>query len=102
MWVFEWNGEQFLPSIKDASLVYQRLHSYAFASKFVNGKTVLDLRAADGDGAQTLSRSAASVVAVVSDERLAAHLNDKYQRPNLKFRTTPTDGPFDVVSVSYT
>jgi hypothetical protein len=97
MWVFEWNGEEFLPAIRDASLVYRQLHSYTFAAQFVEGKTVLDLCAGDGSGADTLARTAANVVAVVVDDRLAAHLSEKYKRPNLKFVTAPGTGAFDVV-----
>jgi uncharacterized coiled-coil protein SlyX len=97
MWVFEWTGEQFLPATRDASLVYQQVHSYLFAAKFVKDKSVLDAQAGDGSGAEALAGAAASVVAVVADDRLAAQANEKYKKPNLRFATNAESGPFDVV-----
>ena len=38
MWVFEWTGEEFLPAIKDASLVYQHLHRYLYATELLKEK----------------------------------------------------------------
>lgn len=97
MWVYEWTGEQFLPATRDASLVYQQIHNYLFAAQFVNGKSVLDAHAGDGTGAETLAHTATSVVAVVTDERLAEQANEKHKKPNLRFTAVPQGGPFDVV-----
>jgi predicted nucleic acid-binding Zn-ribbon protein len=97
MWVFEWTGEQFLPATRDASLVYRQVHSYLFAAQFVKGRSVLDVRAGDGSGAETLAQTAASVVAIVADERLAAQANEKHKKPNLRFTTVAESGPFDVI-----
>jgi hypothetical protein len=97
MWVFEWTGEQFLPATRDASLVYQQVHSYLFAAQLVKGKSVLDAQAGDGSGAETLAQTAASVLAVVADKRLAAQASEKYKKTNLRFTDVPESGPFDVV-----
>jgi hypothetical protein len=98
MWVFEWNGEEFLPAIKDASLVYQHLHRYLYAAELLKGKFVLDLAAGDGFGSAILAETASSVIAVVEDERLATCAAEKYKKSNLQFVTGPvTDGGFDAV-----
>ena len=97
MWVFEWTGEQFLPATMDASVVYRKIHSYLFAAQFVNGRSVLDARAGDGSGANVLAQNAASVVAVVTDERLAAQANEKHGKPGLQFTPVLGGGQFDVV-----
>jgi SAM-dependent methyltransferase len=98
MWVFEWTGEEFLPAIKDASLVYQHLHRYLYAAELLKGKFVLDLVAGDGFGSAILAQTASSVIAVVEDERLATCAAEKYKKSNLQFVTeSVTDGGFDAV-----
>jgi ubiquinone/menaquinone biosynthesis C-methylase UbiE/uncharacterized coiled-coil protein SlyX len=91
MWVFEWTGEQFLPAIKDASDVYQHLHRYLYASELLKGKRVLDLASGDGSGSNILAQTAASVVAIVADERIAEHAGERYKKPNLRFISGNTD-----------
>jgi SAM-dependent methyltransferase len=98
MWVFEWTGEEFLPAIKDASIVYQHLHRYLYATELLKGKCILDLGAGDGFGSAILAETASSVIAVVEDERLASHATEKYKKSNLQFVTgSVTDGGFDAV-----
>src|SRR5262249_49937343 len=98
MWVFEWTGEEFLPAIKDASLVYQHLHRYLYAAELLKGKFVLDLGAGDGFGSAILAETASSVIALVEDERLATRATEKYKKSNLQFVTEQvTDGGFDAV-----
>jgi SAM-dependent methyltransferase len=98
MWVFEWTGEEFLPAIKDASIVYQHLHRYLYATELLKGKCILDLGAGDGFGSAILAETASSVIAVVGDERLASHATEKYKKSNLQFVTgSVTDGGFDAV-----
>jgi SAM-dependent methyltransferase len=98
MWVFEWTGEEFLPAIKDASLVYQHIHRYLYAAELVKGKRVLDLSAGDGFGATILAEAASSVTAVVADDRLAARAAEKYKKSNVQFVTGfAADAGFDAV-----
>jgi len=98
MWVFEWTGEEFLPAIKDASLVYQHLHRYLYAAELLKGNLVLDLGAGDGFGSAILAETASSVIAVVEDERLATCAAEKYKKSNLQFVTgSVTHGGFDAV-----
>src|SRR5678816_2640856 len=100
MWMLQWTGEQFLPTIKDASTVYLHVHRYVYASGFLKGKRVLDLAAGEGYGASILAEDAASVVGIVPDEAIAKYAGDKYRRPNLQFLTglPPTEEPsFDAV-----
>src|SRR5262245_51383651 len=85
MWAFEWIGEQLLPVVKDASLVYQYLHRYMYASRLLKGKRILDIAAGDGSGSSVLADAAGSVVAVVADERIADHATQRYRKPNLQF-----------------
>jgi ubiquinone/menaquinone biosynthesis C-methylase UbiE len=85
MWIFEWAGEQYLPAIKDASMVYQHIHRYLYASELLKGKRVLDLTIGDGYGSDLLARTAGSVVTLLRDEDNARHAGEKYKRTNLHF-----------------
>ncbi|MEE2822511.1 MAG: methyltransferase domain-containing protein [Acidobacteriota bacterium] len=83
--MLEWTGERFLPWIEDATIAYEHLHRYAFASQFVEGKRVLDLATGEGYGASLLSRRATSVTGIDLDEATIHHASNKYDRPNLSF-----------------
>jgi protein-L-isoaspartate O-methyltransferase len=85
MWMLQWTGDQFLPSIKDASIVYRFVHRYVYASEVLRGKRVLDLGAGDGYGASILGRTAESVVGVVADDTIATQACDKHRKPNVSF-----------------
>ena len=83
--MLEWTGERFLPWVEDATIAYEHLHRYAFASQFVEGKRVLDLATGEGYGASLLARKAASVLGIDLDEATIRHASDKYDQANLRF-----------------
>ena len=102
MWVFEWTGEQFLPAVKNAAQVYQYVHRYIYISELLKGKRVLDIAAGDGSGSNILAGTAASVVGIVADTRIADRASERYKKPNLEFISgfvdnIPADYPFDAV-----
>ena len=102
MWVFEWTGEQFLPAVKNAAQVYQYVHRYIYISELLKGKRVLDIAAGDGSGSNILAGTAASVVGIVADTRIADRASERYKKPNLEFISglvdnIPVDYPFDAV-----
>ena len=83
--MLEWTGERFLPWAEGATIAYEHLHRYAFASQFVAGKRVLDLASGEGYGASLLARKAASVVGIDLDEATIRHAGHKYDQSNLSF-----------------
>jgi SAM-dependent methyltransferase len=80
-------GERYLPEINAADLTdaYEHWHRYLFATRFVAGKTVLDVACGEGYGSALLAHSAAAVVGVDIDPEAVAHARRKYARKNLTF-----------------
>ena len=100
--MLEWTGERFLPWIEDATIAYEHLHRYAYASQFVAGAVVLDLGSGEGYGASLLARTASAVIGVDVDPESVSHAQRKYTRPNLDFVAAsamqiPFVDPIDVV-----
>ena len=100
--MLEWTGERFLPWIEDAAGAYEHLHRYAYATRFVAGKRVLDLGSGEGYGASILARTASSVIGFDVDLETVSHAQRKYSRPNLDFVAAsavqlPSVDPVDVV-----
>jgi ubiquinone/menaquinone biosynthesis C-methylase UbiE len=102
--MLEWTGERFVPWARDATLAYEHLHRYLWASHLVRGKRVLDLACGEGYGASILAEDAASVCAVDIDDQAVDHASEKYRQANLRFlRADVTDLPitddhsFDVI-----
>src|SRR5262249_46945541 len=62
--------------------------------ELLKGKRVLDLAAGDGSGSNILAQTAASVVGIVIDERIAHHAAERFQKPNLRFISR--DGDFAI------
>jgi SAM-dependent methyltransferase len=100
----EWTGERCLPWGDEVQGIYEHLHRYEFASRFVAGKRVLDLASGEGYGAAILARQAALVVGVELDAEAVAHSRTSYSRPNLTFEHgsmldlgAHDDGAFDAV-----
>jgi|GEM_PF-924750 len=89
--MLEWTGERYLPfvdpSICGAKIHYEHLHRYAFASRFVKGKKVLDLASGEGYGTCILSEKAAYVVGVEIDGNTVAHAKSTYKKENIEFKT---------------
>ena len=91
----EFTGERFTPECV-REIWYEHYHRYAFAKKFVNGKSVLDAACGEGYGSVLLSQYADSVVGVDIDEKSINHANSKYQKDNLKYvKASCIELPFD-------
>jgi hypothetical protein len=86
MWVSEWTSDQFLPAIRDASLVYRKFHAYAFIAEVLANKDVLEIASSDVLGSGILAREAASVVSLVADKTLAQCAGERFGKPNLQFQ----------------
>ena len=106
--MLEWTGERFIPdadpSVCGARIHYEHLHRYAFASRFVDGKDVLDLASGEGYGTFLLSRKARKVIGVEIDHDAITHSSTRYAKENIEFRegsilNIPIDGErlFDVI-----
>ena len=100
--MLEWTGERFLPWIEEALVAYEHLHRYAFASRFVAGKRVLDIGSGEGYGTFLLAQSASFAAGIDVDLPTIEHSASKYRRDNLDFVAAsaiqlPFDKPFDVV-----
>src|SRR5262245_14338956 len=102
--LLEWTGERYLPWVEEASIGYEHLHRYAYATQFVANKKVLDLASGEGYGSYLLSRGAEFVVGVDVDEKTIRHARNKYIKSNLQFKTgtitgVPIEGKniFDVI-----
>ncbi len=100
--MLEWTGERFLPWIEEALVAYEHLHRYAFASRFVAGKRVLDIGSGEGYGTFLLAQSASFAAGIDVDLPTIEHSASKYRRDNIDFIAAsaiqlPFDKPFDVV-----
>ncbi len=67
MSVPEFTGERYIPGQGGFQLAYEHLHRYLFASRWAQGKSVLDVGAGVGYGSLTLARTARCVCAVDAD-----------------------------------
>jgi SAM-dependent methyltransferase len=85
--MLEWTGERFLPWRNDPSLAYEHIHRYFYASRFVAGKSVLDLACGEGYGSHLLAQTAAKVVGVDIDPEVVRHAANRYGAGNLTFLT---------------
>ncbi|GAA4543250.1 glycosyltransferase [Amycolatopsis samaneae] len=101
--LIEWTGERCVPWAEDLQVIYEHYHRYAFATRFTEGKRVLDLASGEGYGSALLASNAAAVVGLEIDETTVRHARARY--PGVSFEigsiTDPgaLDGaePFDVV-----
>ena len=85
--MLEWTGERFLPWRNDPALAYEHLHRYFYASRFAQGKTVLDLASGEGYGSNLLAQVAHKVVGVDIAREAVEHARQRYRRENLEFIT---------------
>src|SRR4029077_6816854 len=92
-----------LPWLEEASIGYEHIHRYAYATQFVQNKRVLDLACGEGYGSYLLAKTAKSVVGIDIDNNSIKHARNKYIKQNLEFRVgsiteIPIDGErrFDV------
>lgn len=98
----EFTGERFMPEVA-GQIAFEHLHRYHFASRFCQGKRVLDVACGEGYGSRILSNAAASVVGVDISAEAVAHARSKYAVSSLEFVEASAallplpDDSFDVV-----
>ena len=84
--LLEPTGERYLPWLEEASIGYEHIHRYAYATQFVQNKRVLDLACGEGYGSYLLAKTAKSVVGIDIDNNSIKHARNKYIKQNLEFR----------------
>lgn len=98
----EFTGERFMPEVA-GQIAFEHLHRYHFASRFCQGKQVLDVACGEGYGSRILSNAAASVVGVDISAEAVAHARGRYASDSLEFLEASAaslplpDDSFDVV-----
>jgi len=81
----DYTGERFLPEVQFPETSYEHWHRYLYASRFVQGKLVIDIACGEGYGAFLLAEKARKVVGVDISPEVIAHAASKYTRDNLDF-----------------
>lgn len=71
-------GERFIPESNDIELALEHMERYFTASRFVEGKVVLDAACGEGYGSHLLAKKAKSVVGVDLDETTIKNAQKKY------------------------
>ena len=78
-------GERFVPGTK-GEIWIEHWHRYHFASRWVEGRTVLDVACGEGYGSALLARKSGSVVGVDVSPEAIAHARSAYAAtPHLRF-----------------
>jgi ubiquinone/menaquinone biosynthesis C-methylase UbiE len=80
----EFTGERFTPECV-REIWYEHYHRYAFASKIIKGKKVLDIACGEGYGSRILAQQALSVIGMDIDAGSVIHAQNKYQMENLSY-----------------
>jgi O-antigen biosynthesis protein len=98
----ESTGERYLPWANDPVCAYEHLHRYAYISRYVKGKKVLDLASGEGYGTALLARTAGFAVGIDIDKKAVQHASKKYFAQNLRFilgsiTDIPLTARFDVI-----
>jgi SAM-dependent methyltransferase len=77
--VLEPTGERMVPESSDLFTFWEHVYRYAFASRFVSGKRVLDIACGEGYGGAALQKAgAAQVIGVDISETVCLHARSKY------------------------
>lgn len=72
-------GERMVPEISDEPTFWEHAYRYAFASRFVTGKRVLDIACGEGYGGAALQRAGAEhVIGVDVSAEVCLHARTKY------------------------
>jgi SAM-dependent methyltransferase len=80
----QFTGERFTPECV-REMAYEHWHRYAFASRLVEGKIVLDAACGEGYGAQLLSQTASRVTGVDISAEAVEHAEARYGSDRLSF-----------------
>ncbi len=107
-----WNGRVFpkrrdeWKNQKEYVLYLRHLKAYDFASRYVKGKSILDVGCGSGYGIAFLSNSSSYAVGIDTSEETIQYCKKRHKRKNLKFKHVETrwiedglpfeEGSFDV------
>src|SRR5690242_564830 len=81
----EFTGERFVPT-ETGEIRHEHLHRYAWCSRLVAGKDVLDIACGEGYGSAMLARHARSVTGVDIAQSAVQHAAERYGgTPGLQF-----------------
>jgi ubiquinone/menaquinone biosynthesis C-methylase UbiE len=86
----EMTGERFVPELR-GQIYYEHIHRYALASRFVSGKSVIDMASGEGYGSAILAQSATTVVGIDVSEKAIEHARKNYYVSNLRFLCAPCE-----------
>ncbi len=81
----EFTGERFIPGLGGAAIAYEHMHRYLYASRWAEGKEVLDIATGSGYGAALLARTASHVHALDLDHAALLHASRAYVTNTLSF-----------------
>jgi 2-polyprenyl-3-methyl-5-hydroxy-6-metoxy-1,4-benzoquinol methylase len=99
--VLEPTDERMVPENSGSPTFWEHVYRYAFASRFVKGKRVLDIACGEGYGAAALQKAgAAHVTGVDVSESICLHAQSKYgldARPGSAEQIPLADGSVDVI-----
>src|SRR5690349_799341 len=99
--VLEPTAERMVPENSDLFTFWEHVYRYAFASRFVSGKRVLDIACGEGYGAAALQKAgAAQVIGVDISEAVCLHARNKYgidARPGTAEQIPLLDRSIDVI-----
>lgn len=85
-----WTGERLETFIYTRDTI-DHLHRYAIATKYIEGKVVLDIASGEGYGTHLMSKKAKFVYGVDIDDKSITGAKQKYQSNNIEYRTGSTD-----------
>jgi 2-polyprenyl-3-methyl-5-hydroxy-6-metoxy-1,4-benzoquinol methylase len=99
--VLEPTDERMVPESSGSPTFWEHVYRYAFASRFVKGKRVLDIACGEGYGAAALRKAGAThVIGVDVSESVCLHARSKYgldARPGTAEQIPLDDGSVDVI-----
>lgn len=94
-------GERMIPEIYGGFTFWEHVYRYAFASRFVKGRRVLDIACGEGYGAAALQKAGAiHVIGIDISESVCLHARKKYgldARPGTGEQIPLQDSSVDVV-----
>ena len=94
-------GERMIPETYGGATFWEHVYRYAFASRLVNGKRVLDIACGEGYGAAALQKAGAThVIGVDISESVCLHAHKKYgldARPGTGEQIPLQDNSVDII-----